>query len=267
MEKFKQIGTLKAPLFKTNNIENLVETECLFGEKFLVKKELDEWSYGVLCTDGYEGWIHTKNLTDFSFNNYKVMKRSSNIYKKPNDKSVIIQRLTFGCQINVIEIKKKWAKVSLNNQNHEQIGFVPSIHISKHTSETKNWIKYCNNMIGIPYVWGGRSSDGMDCSALLQLSFQAVGINIPRNTKEQLRYMILSKNFKRLKINFFRRKIYEKGIIIFWPGHVGIISRQNILLHSNANMMIVCEEKIHETLFRLKSENILPTSAFRLNIL
>lgn len=266
MEKFKQIITPKAPLFKTNNIENLVETECLFGEKFLVRKELNEWSFGVLCTDGYEGWIETKHLTDFSPNNYKVIKRSSNIYKKPNDKSDIIQRLTFGCQLNVIEIKKNWAKVYMNTQSHKKIGFVPSIHISKHTSETKDWIKYCHNMIGIPYVWGGRSSDGIDCSALIQLSFQAVGINIPRNTKQQQKYMIFSKKFKRLKINFSKRKIYEKGIIIFWPGHVGIISRQNILLHSNANMMIVCEENIHESLSRLKSKNILPVSAFKLNI-
>ena len=74
MQKTKQIIALKAPLFKTNNIKNLVETECLFGEKFIVKKELKEWSFGTLCIDDYEGWIKTKYLGDFSFNNYRVIK-------------------------------------------------------------------------------------------------------------------------------------------------------------------------------------------------
>ena len=53
--------------------------------------------------------------------------------------------------------------------------------IYQNTTKSNDWIKYCHKMIGIPYV-GGRSSDGMDCSALLQLSFQAIGINLPRNT-------------------------------------------------------------------------------------
>ena len=84
----------------------------------------------------------------------------------------------------------------------------------KKSDANGDWIKHCHNMIGIPYVWGGRSSDGMDCSALLQLSFQAIGINLPRNTDQQQKYMKLSKNFKQLKVNFFSKQIYEKGMQI-----------------------------------------------------
>ena len=65
MQKIKQIITPRAPLFKTKNIDDLVETECLFGEKFIVKKELKEWSFGILCTDDYEGWVEKKYLGDF----------------------------------------------------------------------------------------------------------------------------------------------------------------------------------------------------------
>ena len=266
MPKFKQIISPKAPLFQTKNIEDLVETECLFGEKFIVKRELKEWAFGTLYTDNYEGWLETKHLGNFSINNYVVINRSSNIYMKPNDRSIILQKLSLGSQLNVVEIKNKWAKIYFNNSNYQNKGFVPTNHISKDTKKSKDWINYCHKMIGTPYVWGGRSSDGIDCSALLQLSFQAIGIMLPRNTTQQQNYMKLSKNFKQLKVNFFKRKIYQKGMIIFWPGHVGIISRKNTLLHSNAKLMIVCEENIHEALYRLKSKNILPFSAFKLDI-
>ena len=266
MKNIKQIITLKAPLFRTTNKEDSVETECLLGEKFIVKKELKEWYFGILCTDNYEGWIEKKYLGNFKVNNYRVIKRSSNIYSNADDKSPILQRLSFGCLLDVVEIKKKWAKINLNNRISKNTGFVPANHILKKTKKSKDWIKYCYDMIGIPYIWGGRSSDGIDCSALLQLSFHAIGINLPRNTNEQQKYMKLSKKFKQLNLKFFEKKNYEQGIIIFWPGHVGIISKKNTLLHSNANLMMVCEESIHEALSRLRNKNILPICAFKLNI-
>ena len=76
--------------------------------------------------------------------------------------------------------------------------------------------------------------------------------------------MKLSKRFKQIDISFFKRKIYEKGLIVFWPGHVGVTSKKDTLLHSNANSMTVCEENIHETLSRLRNKSILPSYAFKL---
>ena len=70
MPKFKLIVAPKAPLFQTKNITDSVETECLFGEKFIVKRELKEWAFGTLSTDNYEGWLETKHLGNFSINNY-----------------------------------------------------------------------------------------------------------------------------------------------------------------------------------------------------
>ena len=144
MPKLKQIITPKAPLFKTKNIKDLVETECLFGEKFIVKKELKEWTFGTLSTDDYEGWLETKHLGDFRNNNYVVIRTSSNIYMEPNDRSIILQKLSLGCQLNVIEIKNKWAKIYYNNTSYQNKGFVPTNHISKNNEKSKDWINYCH---------------------------------------------------------------------------------------------------------------------------
>ena len=85
-------------------------------------------------------------------------------------------------------------------------------------------------MIGTPYVWGGRNSIGLDCSALLQLSYQTYGENIPRNSIDQ---SLLNKK-KLSKI-----KTIKSGFVVFWKGHVGIMTDKKNCIHANAFHMEV----------------------------
>ena len=98
-------------------------------------------------------------------------------------------------------------------------------------------------LIGTPYVWGGRNSIGLDCSALLQLSYQTYGENIPRNSIDQ---SLLEKEI----IN--NLEYLKRGVAIFWKGHVGIMSDKFNCIHANAFNMEVSKEPLDNIINRTK---------------
>ena len=238
--------------------------KLLDTEIFSVKEDLNDWCFGTLVTDNYKGWINKKYLGPHQSNNYKITSRSSNIYLQPNSKSVVLHNLSLGSTVNVYKFENNWAIIYLKYRDSKTIGFIPCFHLSKILEYKYDFIVTSLEMLHIPYVWGGRSSNGIDCSALLQLSLQSIGINVPRNTNQQISFMKLSKNFKEVDLELLTNPIIKKGLVIFWPGHVGIMSKNNILIHANAFHMSVCEENIFDVFHRFENQYIFPSFVFEL---
>ena len=134
---------------------------------------------------------------------------------------------------------------------------------SKKSTINSEWIEIGNKFLDAPYVWGGRTISGIDCSALLQLSIKTIGINLPRNTKDQLNFMTKSADFKEISIS--NKKNFNKGLIFFWSGHVAFTNNRNSLLHANAFHMKVAEEPIHDALLRFKINRIPLLKTFVMN--
>jgi len=256
----KSIISFKAPLYEKPQMCNEIETECLFGEKFSIIEKKNEWIYGELKTDNYLGWINQECLGKNNLTTHKVILKNTNIYKESSPKSIVLQKLSLGSLLNIIDIKNNWGEVMFFSQSRKVKGFVPLEHVSEIICIDYKWIETCRQMINTPYVWGGRTFEGIDCSALLQISMRNSGINMPRNTSEQIKYMGLSNNFRYVKLN--DKENFLKGTVIFWPGHVGIISKKNILLHANAFHMRVVEEPISIALNRFKENNLNPIKAY-----
>ncbi len=259
IDKLKQINSFKAPLFNKIGSKNL-ETECLFGEEFLIFDQHKSWSFGKLLTDDYIGWIQNKYLTNSIETSHRVITKTTNIYKSNNPKSIILNVLSMGSLVKTIEEFDNWFKVEVQNDFKKKYGFIPKTHLAKKSHNQYNWLQLAENMIDIPYVWGGRSSQGIDCSALLQITIRNGGIKIPRNTQEQINFFSMSRNFKSHIIN--KKTIYDKGSIIFWDGHVGFLLNKNKLLHANGHHMKVVKESIFKAIERLKKNNIKPTHLF-----
>ena len=85
---------------------------------------------------------------------------------------------------------------------------------SKKNHKVNDWVAVAEQFLNVPYRWGGRDSIGIDCSALIQLSLETYGVNFPRDTKLQI-----LENYKKIKINNLQR-----GAIVFWEGHVGVMT-------------------------------------------
>lgn len=230
-------------IFSSPNNFSLLETEALFGEKFEVLKEGDDFFYGKLETDGYKGWIKKSSVCEFIKPNYRVTACLSIVKFQASHKSKTITILPMGSLIKVYEYNQKWFKTEIILKKRKISGFIPFNHITKIGKKNKNWVNFSKSLLNSPYKWGGRTCLGLDCSALLQLSLQIAGINLPRNTKEQ-------KNAKYFR-QVFKSSI-KKGNVVFWPGHVGIMISPTKIIHSNAttsNTIIENLEDVNRKIF------------------
>ena len=261
----KQIVSHNAQLYSKPNENSELETECLFGELFSVYKNFHNWTFGMLSTDNYLGWIKTSNLGDVTLASHIVISKSTNIQKTSNIKSKVIKSLSLGSKVRIIDLEKTWSVIEFVINTKKTIGFIPSNHLSKISNFDFDWKKIGFQMLNTPYKWGGRTNQGLDCSALLQLSFQSIGINLPRNSSEQISFMHNSKMFDHVKINQEEISGLKEGTIIFWDGHVGYMSTSQTLLHANAFHMKVEQEPVIETIKRFENDKIFVTSFFTFN--
>ena len=238
MTFLKQIISPIADLRAKNSINSELETQCLFGEKVEIISSQRKWVFCKTIFDSYEGWLEEKNISDPIISTHKVVVPSTFIYEKPSIKSKIKSILYYLSEVKLLSQKENWTKIRFNNKD----GFIFTKHLNLKEYYEKDWLKISQKFIGSPYLWGGKSYKGIDCSALVQLSLLGCGIKIPRNSINQMK----EKNFNLVDISD-----YEPGCLIFWKGHVAIYISKNKIIHSNAYHMCVVEEKLNIALNRI----------------
>lgn len=230
-----------------------LETECLFGEKVEILKESLNWVYCKLNTDNYCGWVKKEGLGKLKTPTHRVLVKRSFIYVNKDPKSNSLLYLPMGAKISVHNIKSEWAEIRLYN-DETQVGYVPSRHIVSLDNRVNDWVTTAELFQGTPYKWGGRNTIGIDCSALLQLSYQTYGEDIPRNTSQQVK---LSKKHIN-NINDLKR-----GCVVFWKGHVGIMIDKLNCIHANAFHMMTETEPLNQIIDRIgKDFNIIKMMDF-----
>jgi len=224
-------------------------SEVLFGESVLVLEQNAEWTQIRTVSDGYEGYIESSAfaLTDVA-STHRVTTKATPLFEYPDIKGPVGLRLLFGSELSVSESDVEGKFLQLTGG-----GFVWNEHCRK-----KN-IPLQSSMIEIaqsnywhtPYLWGGRSTDGCDCSGLVQMLAMARGVNLPRDSIDQEK--ALSKN-----VEFENRSAED---LVFWPGHVGVLQSPEILLHATAHFMRCCVEPLQDVIQRAGS----PGSVKRIN--
>ena len=228
-----------------NNLSKL-ETECLFGESLKILDKHLDWYYCKLLTDNYCGWVQKNNLGKMDQPTHRVLSKRTFLFKDNDVKNGCLNYLPLGAQIHVQNIYKEWAKVILFDKCDYKFAYVPTNHIIRIGNKIKDWVSIAEKLIGTPYVWGGRDSIGLDCSALLQLSYQTYGENIPRNSIDQSQ---LGKKVVK-KLNKLKR-----GFVVFWKGHVGIMTDELNCIHANAFHMEVSREPLINIINRTNKDN------------
>jgi len=218
-----------------------LETECLFGETVEILEERLDWVYCKLKTDNYCGWIKKEGLGKLKNPTHRVIVKRSFIYINKNPKSNSLFYLPLGAQLVINNIQSEWAEISLYN-NKKQVGYVPSKHIVSLDHRVKDWVAIAELSLGTPYKWGGRDTIGIDCSALLQLSYQTYGEDIPRNTSQQVK--LKKKDIKDIDD-------LKRGCVVFWKGHVGIMIDKFNCIHANAFHMQTKIEPLNQIINRI----------------
>ena len=241
MNIIKPSSHMKSEPIETSELE----TECLFGEAIEVIDTKFEWVYCKLLTDNYYGWIKKKDLGNFLPLTHRIISTRSFLFKKKNVKSESIHYLPLGAQLSIIKVKDSWAEVCLSNNYNYKTAYIPSKHIVKIDNKIKDWVNIAEKLLGTPYKWGGRNSIGLDCSALLQLSYQTYGQSIPRNTIDQIKLQ---------KKTITDLNKLDRGFVVFWKGHVGIMTDKLNCIHANAFHMEIIKEPLKDIIIRMGKE-------------
>ena len=221
--------------------KSTLETECLFGETVEILDEHLDWVYCKLNTDNYYGWVEKKGLGKLKNPTHRVVAHRSFVYTDKSPKSNCLLYLPLGAKLEIDNIQSEWAEISLHI-NKTQIGYVPSKHIVSLDHRVKDWVAIAELSLGTPYKWGGRDSIGIDCSALLQLSYQTYGEDIPRNTSQQVK-------LKKKYIEDIEH--LKRGCVVFWKGHVGIMVDKFNCIHANAFHMQTKIEPLNQIINRI----------------
>lgn len=236
-----------ASMYEKKDVNSEMVSQALFGESFYVLKKHNDWTFIQLKDDNYKGWVLNCKYNHYFKSTHLINIPSTWVYVSPDIKSNVIKKLFAGSKIKIIEFDKTWSKIEFFDKNI-CFGYIPTKHINK-INKKLSWLKIIKQFEDAPYLWGGKTVNGIDCSGLLQLSMKFIGLNIPRDTKDQKTYF---QNY----ILKSKHKNYTRGDIIFWKGHVGIILKKEQLIHANAFHMSVKVERIESTLKRINEKNV-----------
>lgn len=231
-----RISVPVAPLRPRPDPAAALDSELLFGEDFAVYDRADGWVWGQSALDGYVGYLPETAVTGAEgAPTHRVETHAATTYALPALKSPPTGTLPYAARLTVLEEKG----------GHARIGpdcWVPLPQVASIDATAPDWVAVAETLIGVPYIWGGRSSFGLDCSALIQLARQAAGHECPRDSDMQA---------AALGETLAPDAQLQRGDVIFWPGHVGVLLDGERLLHANAHHMAVRTEPLDGAIRRI----------------
>ena len=220
-----------------------LETELLFGESIRVIERVKDHARVTLETDGYEGWVPVHMArAGMAAPTHRLSCASIHVLTAPDVKSPSLMRLSMGSRLAIIATREGWHQMELPGGG---IGWIPDWAARPMDSLEEDFVSAAERFLGVPYLWGGRSAAGIDCSALVQLSMQAAGIECPRNSGDQYEWAKTRKGTEVID-----RRDTSRGDLVFWPGHVGLCSSATGFLHANAHHHAVAIEATTDAFLR-----------------
>lgn len=219
-----------------------IDTELLFGETVTVFEEtMEGWAWGQLETDGYVGWFSSDGLGALEASTHRVRALRTYRYPGPDLKFPPLGLISMGAKVTVTgSATTRGLDYALLSDGSA----VVARHLAGLDQFETDWVAVAEEFLGTPYLWGGRTSLGLDCSALVQLAAQAGGYDVPRDSDMQAAGA--GEPVETSDLNTLVR-----GDLVFWKGHVGIVQGPNRLLHANGYTMTVASESLDRAVARI----------------
>jgi hypothetical protein len=246
----REVAEPQAQLRRSPSPDAPLDTEALKGERVTIYESNEEgWSWGQLAADGYVGWLPTSALREPGPPpTHRVAVPRTLVFPGPSIKLPPLEGLSLGCRLMITRIEGPLAVTDTK-------GFVPACHLKPVDSSEPDFVAIAGTFVGVPYLWGGKSSLGLDCSGLVQIALTASGVTCPRDSDMQERALGPAVPLTEL----------QRGDLVFWNDHVAIARDPATLIHANAFHMAVAVEPVREAIDRIAAAGSEITSVRRIN--
>jgi cell wall-associated NlpC family hydrolase len=232
-------------------------TQPLYGERVhTLPTEFplpQEWLLVALDCDGYQGYITTDNLAPIThtspLSTHWVHVTRTFLYPEPSIKSPPVLSLPLGARITITESYNEFSRIDSG-------GFIFTHHITPQNETAQDPVAVAELFLHVPYLWGGKTNLGIDCSGLTQCALQAAGYACPRDSTPQS--ACVGEPLDPTNLSCLQR-----GDLIFWTGHVGIMRDSKTLLHANAHHMLVVSEPLSQAQERIQKTASCPIIGIR----
>jgi hypothetical protein len=213
--------------------------QALFGEGFTLYDEAEGWAWGQLEADSYVGWMRADDLCEPVSATHRLKVLRSFIFERPDMRAPPLMAVSMNARLALGDRSDGFARV-------HGAGWIFARHTAVLGDFETDFVGVAERFVGAPYLWGGRESAGIDCSGLVQVALQATGISPLRDSDMQEQTigeeLETDASFSNLR----------RGDLVFWRGHVGIMSSATNLLHASARDLHVEIEPLAEAVARIR---------------
>ena len=211
--------------------------QLIYGSKIKYFDETDGWAFIQNTYDNYVGYVPRETINLDTNKTHIVSAPLSHVFSEPNIKARNIAILPLGSKVS--------GKIVENGFLETELGWIPNPQLKLKTELPIDPIEIAKLFLNAPYLWGGNTALGIDCSGLVQVSMLLCGLSCPGDSDQQL---------SKLGQNIDVDTIQEKGDILFWKGHVALALNANQVLHANAYHMSTVIEELSDVTFRIKKQ-------------
>jgi hypothetical protein len=228
-----------APLRRSPSHKASLDTEALYGETVIVYEEQDGWAWVQLERDGYVGYLPAAALGAPAEPDHRLAVPRSFAYPGPSIKLPPLLALSLGARFAIRAREGDFAV----NEDGLHVYFP---HLAPLAAVADDFVAIAERFLEVPYLWGGRTSQGVDCSGLVQTALSEAGIDAPRDSD-----MMEAALGAPIALDEALADL-RRGDLVFWKGHVGIMCDAEALLHANGYAMRVVSEPLRAAIERTK---------------
>jgi cell wall-associated NlpC family hydrolase len=206
------------------------DRQLLLGDAFLALDHREGWVFGQSDRGGYCGWVAAPAVAVAPAPTHWVATLATHIYPEPRVQARVQDTLSLGVRLTVEDTHGTWARTAS--------GWVPAAHLRALGNWATDPVTVAEQFLGTPYLWGGNSRLGLDCSGLVQAAWSACGQDCPGDSDQQ--QALGSEVMDPLR-----------GDLVFWRGHVAIVTGSDRILHANGHTMNVAHEGLAVAIARI----------------
>jgi cell wall-associated NlpC family hydrolase len=239
----REVLDAQAPVRREPSPDAPLDTEALHGERVTVYDENGEgWCWGQLAFDGYVGWIPANALRPPGpAPTHRVAALRTLVFPGRSIKAPPVDALSLGSRV-AVKMPPRDDSPELTDLTSGL--WIPTRHLAPIASREADYVAVAERFVGVPYLWGGKTSLGIDCSGLVQIALAASGVEGPRDSDMQEQTL-------GAPLPIDDTASLRRGDLIFWKGHVAIVRDERSLVHANAFHMAVAIEPTMDALRRI----------------